>query len=753
MSVFPDAVSSPGVAGQQLTSAEEKRRARLAKLAAWKKKKEAEAEKQPVKFAAKAKTTPKKPARLARKNLLDGPADKAEQTTDDAPPDLDTLLENMEHTQRNDSTAAIFESDDDARSESDTDAEHLDPAKLLQAINEKNKKSVPEHPPSTHPYTRRLYTESPFISSLSPDEVDSLRLRDAITVRGKSVARPIITWDHLALPNSLRSALDSLGFDAPTPIQCEALPNAMSGHDLIGIAKTGSGKTLAFLLPLFRQLLANPAAPSVRALVMTPTRELAMQIFNESSVFLKALKLRGCCCYGGQLISQQIAEIKKGCDLIVGTPGRIIDLLCANNGRVLRLSHVTYLVLDEADRMFDMGFEPQVMKVLRVTRPDRQTVLFSATFPPRMEALARRCLTDPVEVLVGAKNLVNDKITQQFEVLDEDQKFGRLLQVLARFQSTDSGKVLIFVDKQDSCDSLANQLIIRGYPTLSLHGGKEQIDRDGIISDFKSNVIDILVATSVASRGLDVKDLNLVVNYDSPNHMEDYVHRVGRTGRAGRSGTAVTFVTRHQERSASDIVRLLELSGAQPPAELAQLASRFREKLKRGEVKYGSGFGGRGLEKLAEIREQKKKLDRTLYEGENLSETNDDDDDDETAEVPSEKLNNFQVVFGSVKRGQDSAVHHAKMNINDLPQSTRWHMSNKDNINKVVEATGTSITTKGRYYGPGKEPGPKDDPKLYLLIESDNEMSVRQAVEMFKRSLVEGLKGSLDERKRKFTIV
>ncbi|KAG7900302.1 hypothetical protein KL935_003045 [Ogataea polymorpha] len=751
--MFPDAVSSPGVTGQPLTSAEEKRRARLAKLAAWKKKKEAEAEKKPVKFTAKAKTTPRKPTRLVRKNLLDGPAENTQQTSEDGPLDLDTLLENMENSQHKEGSAALFESDDEVPSETDADAENLDPAKLLQAINEKNKKSVPEHPPSEHPYTRRLYKESVFISSLSPDEVNSLRLRDAITVRGKSVARPIITWDHLGLPLSLRSALDSLGFEAPTPIQCEALPNVMSGHDLIGIAKTGSGKTLAFLLPLFRQLLANPAAPSVRALVMTPTRELAMQIFHESSVFLQALKLRGCCCYGGQSISQQIAEIKKGCDLVVGTPGRIIDLLCANNGRVLRLSHVTYLVLDEADRMFDMGFEPQVMKILKVTRPDRQTVLFSATFPPRMEALARRCLTDPVEVLVGAKNLVNDKITQQFEVLDEEQKFGRLVQVLARFQSTDSGKILIFVDKQDSCDSLANQLIIRGYPALSLHGGKEQIDRDGIISDFKSNVIDILVATSVASRGLDVKDLNLVVNYDSPNHMEDYVHRVGRSGRAGRSGTAITFVTRHQERSASDIVRLLELSGTQPPAELVQIASRFREKLKRGEAKYGSGFGGRGLEKLAEIREQKKKLDRTLYEGENGSETNDDDDDDETAEVPSDKLKNFQVVFGSIKRGPDSAIHHAKMNINDLPQSTRWHMSNKDNINKVVEATGTSITTKGRYYGPGKEPGAKEDPKLYLLIEGDNEMSVRQAVEMFKRSLVEGLKDSLDERKRKFTIV
>ncbi|KAG7902896.1 hypothetical protein KL907_004029 [Ogataea polymorpha] len=751
--MFPDAVSSPGVTGQPLTSAEEKRRARLAKLAAWKKKKEAEAEKKPVKFTAKAKTTPRKPTRLVRKNLLDGPAEHTQQTSEDGPLDLDTLLENMENSQHKEGSAALFESDDEVPSETDADAENLDPAKLLQAINEKNKKSVPEHPPSEHPYTRCLYKESVFISSLSPDEVNSLRLRDAITVRGKSVARPIITWDHLGLPLSLRSALDSLGFEAPTPIQCEALPNVMSGHDLIGIAKTGSGKTLAFLLPLFRQLLANPAAPSVRALVMTPTRELAMQIFHESSVFLQALKLRGCCCYGGQSISQQIAEIKKGCDLVVGTPGRIIDLLCANNGRVLRLSHVTCLVLDEADRMFDMGFEPQVMKILKVTRPDRQTVLFSATFPPRMEALARRCLTDPVEVLVGAKNLVNDKITQQFEVLDEEQKFGRLVQVLARFQSTDSGKILIFVDKQDSCDSLANQLIIRGYPALSLHGGKEQIDRDGIISDFKSNVIDILVATSVASRGLDVKDLNLVVNYDSPNHMEDYVHRVGRTGRAGRSGTAITFVTRHQERSASDIVRLLELSGTQPPAELVQIASRFREKLKRGEAKYGSGFGGRGLEKLAEIREQKKKLDRTLYEGENGSETNDDDDDDETAEVPSDKLKNFQVVFGSIKRGPDSAIHHAKMNINDLPQSTRWHMSNKDNINKVVEATGTSITTKGRYYGPGKEPGAKEDPKLYLLIEGDNEMSVRQAVEMFKRSLVEGLKDSLDERKRKFTIV
>ncbi|KAH3670994.1 hypothetical protein OGAPHI_000705 [Ogataea philodendri] len=745
-----DAVSSPRLAGQELTSAEEKRRARLSKLAAWKKKKEAVTAKQPVKFAARARPVPKKAAKLVRRNLLDAETEMSAPVEDEIhhEVDLDKFYESLS-TDKPKEQGTIFESDEELGSESD-DVDQVDPEKLLQAINEKNKKTVPEHPPSRSPFAKSLYVENSAISELSNEEVDLLRLKDAISVRGKTVRRPIVAWNQLGLPSSLVSVLETLDFAAPTPIQCESLPNIMSGRDLIGIAKTGSGKTLSFLLPLFRHLLANPASSSVRALVMTPTRELAMQIFKECQLFLRTLNLKGCCCYGGQSISHQIAEIKKGCDLVVATPGRLIDLLCANGGRVLRLSHVTYLVLDEADRMFDMGFEPQVMKILKVTRPDRQTVLFSATFPPRMEALARRCLSEPVEILVGAKNLVNDRIEQRFNVLEDDAKFPKLLEILAKFKLVDQGKVLIFVDRQDGCDLLANQLISQGYPALSLHGGKEQIDRDGIITDFKNNIIDILVATSVASRGLDVKDLNLIVNYDPPSHMEDYVHRVGRTGRAGNSGTSVTFLNRHQERSASDIVKILELSEAAVPEELQKMATRFRERLRKGEVKYGSGFGGRGLEKLEEIREQKRRLDNGLYDEDEPQEPG---NEDETAEVSSDKLGNFQVEFGSTKRGADSAIYHARLNINDLPQSTRWHVSNKDNINKVVESTSTAITTKGRYYGPGKEPGPSDDPKLYLLIEGDNEVGVRQAVEMLRRGLVEGLKGSLEERKRKFSIV
>ncbi|ODV88235.1 hypothetical protein CANARDRAFT_193444 [[Candida] arabinofermentans NRRL YB-2248] len=666
--------------------------------------------------------------------------------------------------------------DDDGHDDDDDDD---DPMRLLRTINEKNKKNIPEHEPSTEKFDKCLYQESQFISDLTDEEIKALRLREGITIRGKRAVRPVLTWSQLGIPTSILSVIENLGYDSPTTIQGEALPNIMSGNDLIGIAKTGSGKTLAFLLPLFRQLISSSKTGGIisgratpRALIMTPTRELALQILKESKPFLDMLDLKGCCCYGGQPINQQIAELKKGCNLIVATPGRLMDLLCANGGRVLALNHVTYMVLDEADRMFDLGFEPQVMKIVNAVRPDRQTVLFSATFPYKMEGLARKILIKPVEILVGSKNLVNEKIEQKFELLDDvSLKFNKLLQVLGHFREQDAdGKILIFVDRQDSCDTLVSRLIARGYPSMSLHGGKEQVDRDSTISDFKNGIIDTLVATSVASRGLDVKDLSLVINYDPPSHMEDYIHRVGRTGRAGNSGTSITFITPNEDRSANDIAKLFEISGSPVPEKLLELANKFREKLNKGDVKFSSGFGGKGLEKLQAIREHNKSIEKQLYDkGDDDGEEKRESDSNKKSTEPSKAmstaevsaataaadidLNDFKVVYGSAKKGPDSSNYHAKLNINDLPKNPRWLVSNRESISKVVEATSTSITTKGRYYPPGKEPGEKEDAKLYLLIEGESEHSVRTAVELFKETLVKALNAHIKEDKgKKFTI-
>lgn len=266
--------------------------------------------------------------------------------------------------------------------------------------------------------------------------------------------------------------------------------------------------------------------------------------------------------------------MKKGAEIIVCTPGRMIDLLTANSGRVTNLKRVTYLVLDEADRMFDMGFEPQVMKIVNNIRPDRQTLLFSATFPKQMDSLARKILKKPLEITVGGRSVVAAEIDQIVEVRAEDTKFNRLLEILGQMYNDDpEARTLIFVDRQEAADNLLRELLRKSYLAMSLHGGKDQVDRDTTISDFKSGVVPIVIATSVAARGLDVKQLKLVINYDAPNHMEDYVHRAGRTGRAGNKGTCITFITPEQDRYSVDIYRALKASNATVPPELEELAN------------------------------------------------------------------------------------------------------------------------------------------------------------------------------------
>lgn len=270
----------------------------------------------------------------------------------------------------------------------------------------------------------------------------------------------------------------------------------------------------------------------------------------------------------------------------------MIDILC--NGKITNLRRVTYLVMDEADRMFDMGFEPQINHIVHSTRPDRQTVLFSATFPRRVEMLARQVLTKPVEIQVGGRSIVNKDINQLVEVRPDSEKFLRLLEILGEWY--DWGKVLIFVGSQDKCDSLFKDLIKHDYPCLSLHGAKDQMDRESTISDFKNDVCKILIATSIAARGLDVKDLELVINFDAPNHYEDYIHRVGRTGRAGRKGCAITLISEDDARYAPDLVKALELSQQSVPEDLKALSDRFMAKVNQGlEQVHGAGYGGSGF--------------------------------------------------------------------------------------------------------------------------------------------------------------
>jgi ATP-dependent RNA helicase DDX46/PRP5 len=685
------------------------------------------------------------------------------------------------------------------------EAEDGDPKAILAMAAKRKKKDIPTIDYSKielNPIRKSFWVEPHELSQLTEVEAAELRAElDGIKVSGKDVPNPVQKWSQCGLTRPILDTIDDLGYEKPTPIQMQALPVIMSGRDVVGVAKTGSGKTMAFLLPMFRHIkdqipLRDSDGPI--GLIMTPTRELAVQIYKDCKPFLKTLGLRAVAAYGGAPIKDQIAELKRGAEIVVATPGRMIDLLAANQGRVTNLKRATYLVLDEADRMFDMGFEPQVMKIFVNARPDRQTILFSATMPRIIDSLTKKVLKNPVEITVGGRSVVAPEITQIVEVRAEKDKFVRLLELLGDLYADDDDvRTLIFVERQEKADELLAELLRRGYACMSLHGGKDQVDRDSTISDFKKGVCPILIATSVAARGLDVKQLKLVVNYDAPSHLEDYVHRAGRTGRAGNTGTAVTFITEEQESFAPGIAKALEQSGQPVPDRLNEMRKAFKEKVKEGKAQAVLGFGGKGLEKLDKDREAARLRERKSHkaEGDEEEDKEEDSKDDEKktakatsavqaaasgivsrdaapkAEPEVAKPAAGSVVAGSAakggalekaasaisdinarlakagqlrsgqsidNKGPDAGAFHATLEINDFPQKARWAVTNRTNVAKILEATGTSITNKGTFYPPGKEPQEGEEPKLYILIEGDTEVVVGNALQELTRLLKDG---------------
>jgi len=469
----------------------------------------------------------------------------------------------------------------------------------------KKKKLAKELPPVDHEaieypeFQRKFYIESSEIKKMTADEVAAYRKGlDDTRIRGKDCPYPIKKWTQCGLPSNLLTVLKKHDYNAPFAIQCQALPAIMSGRDVIGVAKTGSGKTLAFVIPMLRHIKAQPPlleGDGPIGLIMAPTRELAVQIFKETKLFCKSLNLNPVCAYGGAPMAQQVGDIKAGAEMVVCTPGRCIDLLTLNSGRVMNLQRCTYVVLDEADRMFDMGFEPQVKKIMNNIRPDRQTVMFSATFPKVVEKHAKSILDNPVQIICGGVSVVSDTITQHIEVIGAEAKNKRLLELLGDWYNL-GDNILIFVDRQEDADELFRDLIKAGYVALTLHGGKDQNDRDHTLADFKNKDNTLMVATSVAARGLDVKDCTLVINYNCPNHYEDYVHRVGRTGRAGKKGTAYTFIEPEEDAYAPDMVNALKLAGEETiPEMLTALAEQYKQKEKAAyamgtQLKRSSGY-------------------------------------------------------------------------------------------------------------------------------------------------------------------
>ncbi|GJD08527.1 ATP-dependent RNA helicase DBP2-A [Galdieria sulphuraria] len=405
-------------------------------------------------------------------------------------------------------------------------------------------------------FEKNFYVEHPQVSKRSEAEVRAFREEQEITTEGENVPRPVVSFEEASFPDYVLEQIRRCGFKAPTAIQAQAWPIALKGRDLIAVAETGSGKTCGYLLPAIVHINAQPylsPGDGPIVLVLAPTRELAVQIQQEATRFGASSRIKNTCVYGGVSRGPQARDLSRGVEIVIATPGRLIDFL--ESGRT-NLKRVTYVVLDEADRMLDMGFEPQLRQIISQVRPDRQTLMFTATWPKEVREIAHEFLRrDHIRVTIGTLDLTaNKNIDQTIEVCEESDKPLRLSKLLEK-----------------KADELTRSLRGNGWPALAVHGDKSQQERDWVLSQFRSGKQPLMVATDVAARGLDIKDVKYVINYDFPHTIEDYVHRIGRTGRAGALGKSHTFFTPDKFRVAKELVNLLREAGQDVPPELARL--------------------------------------------------------------------------------------------------------------------------------------------------------------------------------------
>merc|ERR1719411_1021916 len=400
-----------------------------------------------------------------------------------------------------------------------------------------------------------------------------------LTGRLCQLYKPIQDFDDFSTDKKIMSV--TKGFSRPTPIQSQCWPIIASGRDIIGIAETGSGKTMSFSLPALAHMLYRydhpvPAVPkSPMMLVLSPTRELAMQTQTVMEEAGKACFIRSVCCYGGVPKWEQKRQLRWGVEVVVATPGRLKDLVQMG---ACTLAGISYLVLDEADRMLDQGFEQDIRDIIGMTHKDRQTCLFSATWPEAIRNLAQEFLTNPVKVTVGSDDLsANKRIKQVVEVIDENDKDKKLIEVLEKYTNKETkNRMIIFVLKKLEAADLEDMLWHKGCKVRSIHGDKTQWEREKALGEFKAGRINILVATDVAARGLDIPDIEYVINYSFPMTIEDYVHRIGRTGRAGKDGVAHSFFTKKDRMLAGCLVHVLKEAGQEVPRQMLSFDLRIK---------------------------------------------------------------------------------------------------------------------------------------------------------------------------------
>uniref|UniRef100_A0A1B6BXY9 RNA helicase n=1 Tax=Clastoptera arizonana TaxID=38151 RepID=A0A1B6BXY9_9HEMI len=444
------------------------------------------------------------------------------------------------------------------------------------------------------PFAKDFYVAHPNVAGRSYNEVEQYRSSKEITVSGNA-PHPIQFFEETNFPDYVMDQVKRQGFDFPTSIQAQGWPIAMSGKNMVGIAKTGSGKTLAYMLPATvhinnQERLQRGDGPI--ALILAPTRELAQQIQQVANEFGSSTYIRSTCLYGGAPKGPQARDLQRGVEIVIATPGRLIDFL---ERGTTNLRRCTYLVLDEADRMLDMGFEPQIRKIIEQIRPDRQVLMWSATWPKEVRKLAEDFLDDYVQINIGSLELsANHNIVQIVDVCQEQEKEEKLCNLLNEISNEQENKTIVFAETKKKVDSITNCIRRFGWHAVGIHGDKSQQERDYVLREFRNGRSPILVATDVAARGLDVEDVKFVINYDYPNSSEDYIHRIGRTGRSDQSGTAYAFFTPNNARQAKDLVDVLTEAKQEINPKLIEMARRNHGF--KGNNKWGyrsGGYGGR----------------------------------------------------------------------------------------------------------------------------------------------------------------
>lgn len=422
---------------------------------------------------------------------------------------------------------------------------------------------------------KNVYNEHPAVRNLTQEQIEGFIDKNKVVIRGAENLKPAFEFCHMNVELAVVEKLNQIGIFTPTAIQSLAIPVALEGRDLLAVSQTASGKTLAYALPVGHHVKAQlrSSKSGAGALILVPTRELCLQVFKELKRFLSVFKQKVVALYGGVPKNTQWRELKMNPDIIVSTPARLIDMI---QTKACSLKSVTQLVIDEADLMFNMGFEYQVRSIISQIRPDRQTLLFSATFRGKLENFVSDILRDPVKITIGNSVHCNPSINQEIIVLEHpSKKLAWLLERLQKFMK--DGLVIIFVKHIDTTEELSKILIDAGVPCACLHGDMDQLSRENVFSRFAKGEIKVLVATDIASRGLNVTSVAVVVNYDCAKDVETHVHRIGRTGRfndceKNEGGKAYSLLTKSDKKFAGDLLLNLEYNEQDVPDKLEKLA-------------------------------------------------------------------------------------------------------------------------------------------------------------------------------------